>query len=84
MTQQENEGALDRKTNRPKSHMKYHSAENDYRCKSLINSKTISVSKKITEIFFAGLINSKNNNVRKKLQTLQILQIFIECKIMVG
>ena len=29
----------------------YHSAENNYRCKSLINSKTISVSKKITEIF---------------------------------
>ena len=59
---------------------KYHSAENDYRCKSLINSKTISVSKKNTEITFAELINSKNNNVRMKLQTLQILQIFIECK----
>ena len=38
----------------------YHPGQNDYRCKSLINSKTISVSKKITELFFAGLINSKN------------------------
>ena len=38
----------------------YHPAENDYRCKSLINSKTISVSKKFSEIIFAGLINSKN------------------------
>ena len=57
---------------------------NDYRCKSLMNSKTISVSKKNTEIIFAELINSKNNNVRMKLQTLQILQIFIECRIVVG
>ena len=33
----------------------YHPAENDYRCKSLINSKTISVSKKKTEIFFNSI-----------------------------
>ena len=26
----------------------------------------------------------KNNNVRMKLQTLQVVQVFIECKIMVG
>ena len=62
----------------------YPLAENDYICKSLMNSKTISVSKKIQKYFFAELINSKNNNVRMKLQTLQILQIFIECRIMVG
>ena len=61
----------------------YHSAENNYRCKSLLNSKTISAIKKY-RIILAGLINSKNYNVRMKLQTLQILQIFIECKIMVG
>ena len=30
------------------------------------------------------LINSKNNNVRMKLQLLQMIQIVIECKIMVG
>ena len=30
---------------------------------------------------FAGLVDSKNNNVRLKEQTLQILQIFIECRI---
>ena len=64
-------------------HHTYHLRQNDYRCKSLINSKTISVSKN-TEIIFAELINSKDNNVRMKLQTLQILQIFIECMIMVG
>ena len=29
----------------------YHPGQNGYRCKSLINSKTISVSKKITELF---------------------------------
>ena len=53
---------------------RYHPRENNYRCKSLINSKTTSVSKK-TEIIFAELINAKNNDVRMKLQTLQILQI---------
>ena len=62
----------------------FHRGKNNYRCKSLINSKTISVSKKKTEIIFAELLNSKNNNVRMKLQTLQILHIFIECRIMVG
>ena len=39
---------------------KYHSGKNNYRCKSLINSKTISAGKKITEIIFARLMNSKN------------------------
>ena len=53
-----------------------------FRYKSLINSETISVSKKYRNIL-AGHINSKNI-VRMKLQTLQILQIFIECRIMVG
>ena len=42
----------------------YHSAENDYICESLINSK--------------------NNSVHMKLQTLQKMQLFIECRIMVG
>ena len=37
----------------------HHLRGNDYRCKSFIFSKTISVNKKITEIFFAELINSK-------------------------
>ena len=36
---------------------------NYYRCKSLINSKPISVSKKYRNIF-AGFVNSKNNKVR--------------------
>ena len=58
--------------------------KNDYSCKSLLNSKTISVSKKITEINFSELINSKNIMSRMKLQTLQILQFLIECRIMVG
>ena len=31
-----------------------------------------------------NLLIPENNNVRMKLQTLQILHIFIECKIMVG
>ena len=63
----------------------YHSRQNNYRCKSLINSKTISVSQKNYRNFFLQeLTNSQNNNVRMNLQTLQILQIFIECKIMVG
>ena len=53
----------------------YHSRQNNYRCTSVINSKTISVIKKITEIFFAELVNSKNNFVRMKLQTLQKMQI---------
>ena len=61
----------------------YHSRQNDYRCKSFINSKTISVSKKYRNNV-AELINSKNNNVRMKLQTLQMIRIFIECTIMVG
>ena len=39
----------------------YHPGQNNYRCKSLINSTTISVSKKVTGTFFAELINSKNN-----------------------
>ena len=29
-------------------------------------------------------MNSNNNNVRMKLQTFQILQIFIECRNMAG
>ena len=49
----------------------YHSRQNNYRCKSSINSKTISVRKK--ELIFAELI-----------LTSQILQIFIECRITVG
>ena len=59
----------------------YHYGENDYRCKSLINSKTFSVSQK----------NYRNNcnlfqkhNVRMKLQLLQMIQILIEWMIMVG
>ena len=40
--------------------------------------------KKNTEMCFAELINNKNNNVRMKLQTLQVIQIFLECRIMVG
>ena len=52
---------------------KYHLRQNDYRCKSLINSKTISVSKKI-QIFFYGM----------KLQTSQVIQIFVECRNIVG
>ena len=42
----------------------YQSRQNNYICKSLVNSKTISVSKKITKLFFAELITSKNNHVR--------------------
>ena len=63
---------------------KYRSAKNNYRCKSLTSSKTTSVSKQITELFLQDLLIPKNNNVRMKLQTLQMIQIFIECKIMVG
>ena len=61
----------------------YHRALNDCRCKSLIISKTISVSKKIQKYIFRTCL-SKKHNVRMKLQTLQILHIFIECKNMVG
>ena len=66
-----------------KQGLKYHSGKNNDRCKSLINSKTISVSKKFRNIF-AGRINSKKHNVRMKLQTSQILQIFIECRNILG
>ena len=38
----------------------YHCGKNDYICKSQINSKTFSVSKKNTEINFTELINSQN------------------------
>ena len=51
-----------------KKHERYHLRGNDYSCKSLINSRTISVRKKY-------------RNVRMKLQTLQVIQIFIECRI---
>ena len=37
-----------------------HPGKNNYRCKSLISSKTISVSKKKTEIIFAEVIDSQN------------------------
>ena len=38
---------------------KNHSGQNDYRCKSLIYSKTVSVSKKITELFLHDLLIPK-------------------------
>ena len=38
----------------------YHPRKHNYRCKSLFYSKIISASKKITQLFFAGLINSKS------------------------
>ena len=49
-----------RKRATPSSQIRYHRQENDYRCKSFINSKAISVSKKNTELFLKELINSKN------------------------
>ena len=65
-----------------KTSEEYHRGENDYRCKSLTNSKTIPYDQE--ELIFAELNNSNDNNVCMKLQTLQIMQILIECRIMLG
>ena len=50
----------------------YHPTENDYMRKSLINSKAISVSNNFHKKIPTGLINSKKQQVRIKLQLLQI------------
>ena len=67
----------------PSAVLLYHPGKNNYRCKSLTNSKTISVRKN-DRIIFCKTYYFQKHNVRMKLQTLQILQIIIECRNIFG
>ena len=61
----------------------YHLLRNTYICKSLINSKAFTVSQKY-RIKLCWTYEFQEHNVRMRLRSVQMIEIFNVCRVMVG